>query len=520
MEVGVTPDCQRRGSESSSAAPASSRRPGTISETLYPLQLGKVAGQKVLQRQLTKGERCMCSHGCGQPKHSRSNCISKEVVVGSKFCQNCECIWKGCNSIRLWGEFCKNHKRTMADVGVTWQIVRAAGSLNSQLVPCDVDSFNSFYQLHPTWFLECVSVAFLKEPEAVKKFIDAVSGLGERTGVDRREYVRLAWRKVVIQTVRGGQDLLALQQVSRQGVGRFSCLARSATHLGIIEPVKLPPSLDAGEEVFQLGMTGLTYRFCSAEGFNKVYADYQPACDKWAEFLEKQADTGFNDYCGATKAVMDIAAKSSAAFGLKNHGYCFDFAVRKFIIAESSRRYLGMPLATSQGSVDPVPVEWGAVSIVHIRGVTADSGKHLQIFEPDVIADQASECMFGRTDWAVMLSCFACLWHEVKEKFVDTGKIGLDVLLEKLRSKDAADVVADWKKKYGLSPHPHSVAVALMGEGGGVQLPKRKRLHSIPQQPTRRLTSKTPLATRPDAWRYTLGVPFIEREMREAACAS
>jgi hypothetical protein len=60
----------------------------------------------------------------------------------------------------------------------------------------------------------------------------------------------------------------------------------------------------------------------------------------------------------------------------------------------------------------------------------------------------------------------------------------------------------------------------LMGEGGGVQLPKRKRLHSIPQQPTRRLTSKTPLVTRPDAWRYTFGVPFIEREMREAACAS
>ena len=198
MEVGVTPDYQRRGSESSSAAPASSRRPGTISETLYPLELGNVAGQKVLQRQLTKGERCMCSHGCGQPKHSRSNCISKEVVVGSKFCQNCECIWKGCNHIRLWGEFCKNHKRTLAEVGETWQIVRAAGSLNSQLVPCDVDSFNSFYQLYPTWFLECVSVAFLKEPEPVKQTIDAVSGIGARTGVDRREYVRLAWRKVVM----------------------------------------------------------------------------------------------------------------------------------------------------------------------------------------------------------------------------------------------------------------------------------------------------------------------------------
>ena len=122
--------------------------------------------------------------------------------------------------------------------------------------------------------------------------------------------MRLAWRTVVIQTVREGQDLLALKQLSRQGVGRFSCLARSATHLGIIEPVDLPPSLVAGEEVFQLGMTGRTYRFCkSDDAFNKYYAEFEAADKAWIKSMEELENTGFNDFCRSTKEVIGLAAK-------------------------------------------------------------------------------------------------------------------------------------------------------------------------------------------------------------------
>ena len=152
------------------------------------------------------------------------------------------------------------------------------------------------------------------------------------------------------------------------------------------------------------------------------------------------------------------------------------------IIAESFHRYRGNAFTLSSVWRVPDPVEWDAVSIIEIRSVTADSGEHLSIFEPDVVAAAASATVFGRTDWAVMLSCFACLWHEVKEKFVDAGKIELDVLLEKLRSSDTADFLVDWKNKHGFSPHPHTFVSELMGDMDGEGPPKKSKRNTS-QQP-------------------------------------
>ena len=362
----------------------------------------------------------------------------------------------------------------MDALGDTWEIVWAAGSLNTQLAPCDVDSFNSFYHEYPYFFRECVTVAFVKELKPVEAFSEALQGLGTKTGTVRREYVRLSWRKVVLQVVHDGQDLAVYRQLSRQGAGRFSCLARAMTIIGIIEPVDLLPCIDAGKEVFILGITGIRYRFCQEpDVFNAFYAGFEPADEAWAKSMKKHEGNGFNDFCRVTREVMDIAAQHSAAFALKAHGYCFDFAVRKFVIAESFHRYRGMTLATSQGSADPV--EWEAVSIIEIRSVTADSGEHLCIFEPDAVAAAASAAVFGRTDWAVMLSCFACLWHEVKVKYVDAGKMELDVLLAKIRSTDTVDFVVDWKKKHGFSPHPHTLVCELMGDMDGESPPKKSK---------------------------------------------
>ena len=74
-----------------------------------------------------------------------------------------------------------------------------------------------------------------------------------------------------------------------------------------------------------------------------------------------------------------------------------------------------------------------------------------------------------------MLSCFACLWHEVKVKYVDAGKMELDVLLAKIRSTDTADFVVDWKKKHGFSPHPHTLVCELMGDMDGESPPKKSK---------------------------------------------
>merc|ERR1712078_227151 len=117
----------------------------------------------------------------------------------------------------------------------------------------------------------------------------------------------------------------------------------------------------------------------------------------------------FNKFYRHVKGTMSVAGNASSAFGLSAKKYCYDFAVRKFIIAEASKRnFCGQP------------PHWETVSIREIRTASVDSGEHLELFQPDVSAAAASLCIFNRTDWAVMLSCFACLWQEVVDKFIST----------------------------------------------------------------------------------------------------
>ena len=167
---------------------------------------------------------------------------------------------------------------------------------------------------------------------------------------------RQGWITTDMHTVSGVQDLRVLSQLSRQGTGRFSCLARTASIVGIIERVNgLPPSLVVGRELFSWGITSKTYQFCkSQDAFNEYYAAYERVDEAWVESAEKFGDMEFNDFCRTTKMTMNLVASCSVVFGLKANGYCFDFAVRKIVIAESYRRYCGAPLlATSQDSVDP-----------------------------------------------------------------------------------------------------------------------------------------------------------------------
>ena len=96
----------------------------------------------------------------------------------------------------------------------------------------------------------------------------------------------------------------------------------------------------------------------------------------------------------------------------------------------------------------------------------------------DVIAAAASLLMFDRTDWAVMLSCFACLWQEVVDKFIDTIMVDLESLTAYLGSPAAAESVAAYTTKWGYPPHPHTLVrerVLLSIAGESTSPKKRKR---------------------------------------------
>ena len=92
--------------------------------------------------------------------------------------------------------------------------------------------------------------------------------------------------------------------------------------------------------------------------------------------------------------------------------------------------------------------------MTEIQQLSADSNKYLAEIENTVVSVALSQAVFGRADWAIMLSCFACLWAEVVEKFVDTGAWKLEDLLEVLRSGQLTSPVAVYTQAHGFAPHP------------------------------------------------------------------
>ena len=83
-----------------------------------------------------------------------------------------------------------------------------------------------------------------------------------------------------------------------------------------------------------------------------------------------------------------------------------------------------------------------------------------------------SHAVFGRADWAVMLSCFACLWSEVIAKFVDTGVLTMSGLLDLLASDELPAIALRYRQTHGIAPLP---IVLLEGYVSSRKTCKRRR---------------------------------------------
>ena len=176
--------------------------------------------------------------------------------------------------------------------------------------------------------------------------------------------------------------------------------------------------------------------------------------------------------------MLSQAAEKTNAFPIKSKGYCFEFALRKFIIGEARRLYGPELPASSRGNA----VDWTKTSIEEIRSVVADSGEHLTIFRSDVVASAASHCIFQRDDWGMMFSCFACLWNEVKVKVVDEGVMNLNDLLDELRDEGFRQYVSQWTIEHGIVPAPFTATQGYLEKIGAWRV---KPVRKIRRQRTR-----------------------------------
>ena len=328
------------------------------------------------------------------------------------------------------------------ELSYAWQVVIAAGVLNCELVPVDALTFCDFYDRHRTSFRDWLTIAFVKEPQATKMFEQESSKVED--DLSKQEALFRAWMRVIDRVVDAGQDKEALRNLTRQGTGRFTCLARVMTKIGILECVKARsgPSTDAGNPAFTLGLDRRRYRFCTDDSkFNDFYDALEPANAQWQKLLQETDGKPFelSSFCKAARSTLQVAGDAHPAFGLKAEGYCFDFAYRKAIIAESARRKNEINWETSMGE---------------IQRISADSGDLLGEVETHVVSVALSHAVFGRTDWPIMLSCFTWCWSEVKSKSVDKEQWSKDKLLELLRSGRLSSIVAEYKQAHGYAPHP------------------------------------------------------------------
>ena len=372
------------------------------------------------------GRICNCRGNCGNKGHKRKLCQAVSLA-SSSFCDLCSCRWLFCLKPRLWSGFCSAHGRWRKDLSPTWHTVQAAKSLNQLLVPCDVSSFNQFYARHRQCLPSISVVAFAKEPAAV----ESVENYAFRACMDlqNENEFRACWSEVIRGIGAGEkQRIVELRQLTRSGTGRCSGLGPTMSGIGILQP-----SPDAGVGDVRLGIKNRTYIFLNED---KVFHEFWETWShpSWATALAAES---FVEFCGSVRTILQHIGTLSSVFGLASEKYCFHFLFRKILIGEARFR---------QHSTSFAAVDWHALTVGDIKFMSADSNDHLAEFDSTTSAAAVSHFIFGRSDWPLLLSCFACLWNESYAKDGDQSKLA--------GSESLYLFATTWWQQHGIAPHP------------------------------------------------------------------
>ena len=266
-----------------------------------------------------------------------------------------------------------------------------------------------------------------------------------RTGVSR----------VLVEIIRKISDGMMqrpveLRQLTRNGAGRVSGLGPTLASIGILKP-----SSDAGNVApdVRLGITRRAYSIRDDDqGFHEFWNDFTD--EAWATALDAP---NFGTFCGGVRTLLQRISKRTHALGLKAEGYCFHFLYRKLLIGEARFR----KRSTSFAAVD-----WHALTVGDLKYMSADQNDHLSEFESSSSAGAMSYFIFGRVDWPLLLSCFACLWHESYESDGDQSELA--------GSETLSEFATSWWQRNGIAPHP-SVLLADYRDSLSPKAPRKSK---------------------------------------------
>ena len=124
-------------------------------------------------------------------------------------------------------------------------------------------------------------------------------------------------------------------------------------------------------------------------------------------------------------------------------GYLVTFVCRKVVIAL---------VASGRASVD-----WQTMSRDELREVCCDQSEFLATFDEKWSAADVSNFIFGRPDWGIFVSLFACLWKDTDV----TTKRCKEKLVQGIESGAFERAAATLRSAVGHNVHPALVVQKL-----------------------------------------------------------
>ena len=442
-------------------------------------------------------EPCACTGNCRTFQHrSEGECHSQELVEGTAYCILCVCKVPGCDRPKYRSEWCYYHVRALEAAPAGAQLAIITSHLSTSLLPCDVKDCLDWYGEVEEDIVMCILLAVIKEPRATRVCVEGWRRLPPNYGADDLYAVLVQAARACASTPGpSGEKPRApheteLQQLSRQGVARFTGLATTLTFLNVVRKKK---SSD-GEEV-SLGLHCLCYAFTEDTTTLQIFLKEVREQARTRELHRLCFDTRQGDGWQRMARVLKYGEEirgmmrrvgSKVCMGTQGgDGYVVDMIIRK------------MSMACLEG------MSWKEVSIRELRAVSADETEQLSAFSCDMKAEELSNFVCGRPDWAFLASCYMCLWKEVADKLPDARSVVSALCNKKPGFLEGA--VQAFVAKHGIPPHPY----VLLTSAGVIEVPPRIRRNK-----RKRAGASTPGASTPGSAKP---VPVLRRP---AACPS
>ena len=389
--------------------------------------------------------KCKCSGHCYQPGHNRHGCSSKLLVVGCQYCTACKCEIPNCLSPRRHGPFCFTHRVVFGSA--PWELKAAAASrpLLASIIPCDLTDFVqrwSAYQKHP---LLCIIGAMLKEPAATKAWMSTgicESNLDAANLYDSLEKVAVA--------MDGCPNLQEVDQLTRQGGARWTCVASTCRSFGVIEPSKEgAPCPDAGARTrLCLGKTLQPY--VRTNDSRKVASMLEATSttevfDLWQE-VTKPAEVDFAMAATNVHAILyKVAVMCPGTIPVKGE----DAFVRLHIVRNI------LLAITAHGGARP---DWTRMPRSVLERACPDESGCLKVFPDSTTAAEIGVMIFGSPAASMLVSVFACLFKEVGSAATTQEK---EEVLARMADGTFKDAAVQMKRATGVAPAPFVISQSL-----------------------------------------------------------